>query len=237
MANLPDNIELSSSDGSDVPDGATVHLPLIETLPTRLQIRPSSNAPKRAIVLAIIQILIIAHVLHWWITGSSVNVQSFIGVTFVVGVAVANGILMVEFANKGLAGGLSPEQAIRDAARVRLRPILMTALAGSLGVLPMAIGIGHGAEANTPLGRAVLGGLMTATVEESSSKRRATPDDSDSVGVVVSSGTDGRFKDSTGLSVPGGGVDARRIRPDPFGVQFTTFDSGLSPPSLTAVTM
>ena len=99
-----------------------------------------------------------------WLTGTRVNIQSFIGVTFMVGIAVSNGILLVEFANRARAEGAEASAAARSAARQRLRPVLMTALAGSLGVLPMAIGIGHGSESNTPLGRAVLGGLAASTL-------------------------------------------------------------------------
>ncbi|GEM_PF-11872 len=99
-----------------------------------------------------------------WLTRTSLNIQSFIGVIFMVGIAVSNGILLIEFANRLKGEGASAEEAAIKAARVRLRPIVMTTLAALLGLLPMAIGFGHGAEANVPLGRAVLGGLLVSTI-------------------------------------------------------------------------
>ena len=99
-----------------------------------------------------------------FITNTGVNVQSLIGTLFMVGIVVSNSILLVEFANRRLRAGDSPEQAVINAGRVRLRPILMTSLAAILGLLPMAIGLGRGAEANIPLARAVIGGLSVSTV-------------------------------------------------------------------------
>ena len=81
-----------------------------------------------------------------------------------VGIVVSNSILLVEFANRRLMQGDSPEQAMVESGRVRLRPILMTSLAAILGLLPMAIGMGRGAEANIPLARAVIGGLLVSTI-------------------------------------------------------------------------
>lgn len=99
-----------------------------------------------------------------FITNTGVNVQSLIGTLFMVGIVVSNSILLVEFANRRLRAGDSPEEAAITAGRVRLRPILMTSLAAILGLLPMAIGLGRGAEANVPLARAVIGGLSVSTV-------------------------------------------------------------------------
>lgn len=99
-----------------------------------------------------------------FITNTGVNVQSLIGTLFMVGIVVSNSILLVEFANRRLREGDSPEQAVINAGRVRLRPILMTSLAAILGLLPMAIGMGRGAEANIPLARAVIGGLSVSTL-------------------------------------------------------------------------
>jgi len=99
-----------------------------------------------------------------WLTGTRVNIQSFIGLVFMVGIAVANGILLIDFANRLWRQGVAAEEAVIRAGLLRLRPILMTALAAMLGLLPMAIGIGHGAEANLPLARAVLGGLSVSTL-------------------------------------------------------------------------
>ena len=98
------------------------------------------------------------------LTGSTLNVQSFMGVIFMVGIAVSNSVLLVEFANRLRADGTSPEEATIHAAEIRFRPIVMTSLAAVLGLMPMAIGLGHGSEANVPLARAVVGGLAVSTV-------------------------------------------------------------------------
>jgi multidrug efflux pump subunit AcrB len=97
-----------------------------------------------------------------FLTGTTINVQSFLGVIFMVGIAVSNSILLVEFANRLRSErGLSPREAAVEAASIRLRPILMTSLAAVIGLLPMALRSG---EANTPLARAVIGGLSVSTV-------------------------------------------------------------------------
>jgi multidrug efflux pump subunit AcrB len=98
-----------------------------------------------------------------YVTGTTLNVQSEMGVIFLVGIAVNNGVLLVEFANKQRKQGLSLRQAIMTAAGIRFRPILMTFLATFLDLIPMAIGLGRGSEANVPLARAVVGGLLTST--------------------------------------------------------------------------
>jgi multidrug efflux pump subunit AcrB len=98
-------------------------------------------------------------------TGTTINVVSLMGTIMAVGIGVSNAILLVSFANDiRLEQNLSPHDAAVEAGRVRLRPVLMTALAMILGMLPMAIGAGEGGEQNAPLGRAVIGGLMIATV-------------------------------------------------------------------------
>ncbi|MDE2143942.1 MAG: efflux RND transporter permease subunit, partial [Elusimicrobia bacterium] len=99
-----------------------------------------------------------------WLTRTTFNIQSFTGVIFMVGIAVSNSILLVEFANRRLEEGQSPDDAVIEAACIRLRPILMTSLATILGLMPMAIGIGRGSEANVPLARAVLGGITVSTL-------------------------------------------------------------------------
>lgn len=81
-----------------------------------------------------------------------------------MGVATANSILMVSFARKRLAEGEPPLSAALEAGATRLRPVLMTALAMILGMLPMALGLGDGGEQNAPLGRAAIGGLLFATL-------------------------------------------------------------------------
>jgi multidrug efflux pump subunit AcrB len=97
------------------------------------------------------------------LTGTTLNVQSFMGVIFMVGIAVSNSILLVEFSNRLVREGLPTREAVIRAGGIRLRPIVMTSLAAILGLLPMAFGVGRGAEANAPLARAVIGGLGVST--------------------------------------------------------------------------
>jgi multidrug efflux pump subunit AcrB len=100
-----------------------------------------------------------------WITDTAINVQSLLGVIFMVGIVVSNTVLLIDFAqNLRRTQGLSPHQAILQAASVRVRPVVMTALAAFFALLPMALGLGRGSEANTPLGRAVIGGLLAGLV-------------------------------------------------------------------------
>jgi multidrug efflux pump subunit AcrB len=98
-----------------------------------------------------------------FVTGTTLNVQSEMGIIFLVGIVVSNGVLLVDFANKQRKLGASAHQAIRTAAAIRFRPIIMTFLATFLDLVPMAIGMGKGSEANVPLARAVVGGLLTST--------------------------------------------------------------------------
>jgi multidrug efflux pump subunit AcrB len=99
-----------------------------------------------------------------WITGTTLNVQSFIGAIMAIGVAVANAILLVTFAERSRIDGMSAVDAALDGARTRLRPILMTSFAMIAGMLPMALGLGESGQQTAPLGRAVIGGLLGATV-------------------------------------------------------------------------
>jgi len=98
------------------------------------------------------------------ITGTSLNLESFMGSIMAIGVAVANAILLVTFAEKNRRAGAEPHSAAREAAAERLRPVLMTSLAMIAGMIPMALAIGRGAEETAPLGRAVIGGLAFATL-------------------------------------------------------------------------
>jgi multidrug efflux pump subunit AcrB len=95
--------------------------------------------------------------------GDGLSVPAFMGAIMSMGVATANGILVVAFANELVEGGAAPADAAREAAATRLRPVLMTALAMVVGMVPMALGLGEGGEQNAPLGRAVIGGLTFAT--------------------------------------------------------------------------
>jgi len=100
-----------------------------------------------------------------FLTQTPFSIPSLMGAIMSVGVATANSILMVNFASDTLEEGrLTPMQCAQEAGRTRLRPILMTALAMIIGMLPMSLGMGEGGEQNAPLGRAVIGGLILATV-------------------------------------------------------------------------
>ncbi len=98
------------------------------------------------------------------LTHTTLNVESFMGTIMSVGIAVSNSILLVSFANDHrLEAGVTPFTAALEAGRTRLRPVLMTALAMIIGMIPMALGLGEAGEQNAPLGRAVIGGLLMAT--------------------------------------------------------------------------
>ena len=98
------------------------------------------------------------------VTGTTLSVPALTGAIMCMGVATANSILMVSFARDRMREGASALQASLDAGFTRFRPVLMTALAMIIGMLPMALGLGEGGEQNAPLGRAVIGGLVFATV-------------------------------------------------------------------------
>jgi len=99
-----------------------------------------------------------------FLTGTTLSVPALTGAIMCMGVATANSILVVSFARERLDEGATPLQAAIDAGFTRFRPVLMTALAMIIGMLPMSLGLGEGGEQNAPLGRAVIGGLLFATV-------------------------------------------------------------------------
>jgi CzcA family heavy metal efflux pump len=99
-----------------------------------------------------------------FLTATTLSVPAFTGAIMTMGVATANSILIVSFARQRMGEGLDPVSAARDAGATRIRPVLITALAMIIGMIPMALGLGEGAEQNAPLGRAVIGGLLFATV-------------------------------------------------------------------------
>ncbi|HEV7551384.1 MAG TPA: efflux RND transporter permease subunit, partial [Candidatus Angelobacter sp.] len=99
-----------------------------------------------------------------FLTHTTLSVPALTGAVMCMGVATANSILMISFARERMDEGMSPLQAALEAGHTRMRPVIMTALAMIIGMLPMAFGLGEGGEQNAPLGRAVIGGLMFATV-------------------------------------------------------------------------
>ncbi len=99
-----------------------------------------------------------------YLTGTTLSVNSFMGIIMMVGIVVSNGVLLVDFANVLRRRGKPLVEATIEAGRTRLRPILMTTIATIFGLLPMALGIGEGSETNLPLARAVIGGLTVSTI-------------------------------------------------------------------------
>jgi multidrug efflux pump subunit AcrB len=101
-------------------------------------------------------------ILTLWLTGTTLNVMSLMGVVMLVGIAVSNSILIVEFTGHLRGEGMAVRDAVAMACRVRLRPVLMTSLATIIGLLPMALKLGAGSESYAPLARAILGGLSVS---------------------------------------------------------------------------
>ena len=148
------------------------------------------------VVVATVPAVMMGVVVMLAITGTTINVQSFMGGIMAIGIAVANAILLVTFAEQTRRQGDAAMPPAIHAARARMRPVLMTSAAMIAGMVPMALAIGEGAEATAPLGRAVIGGLLAATfatlfvlpsvyalVQQSASTRSASldPDDPESV--------------------------------------------------------
>lgn len=116
------------------------------------------------IIMAAVPLGLIGVLTMLWLTKTTLNVQSEMGVIFLVGIIVSQGVLLLDFANQIRKQGKSVRESMMEAAAARFRPILMTFLATFLDLLPMALGLGRGSEALTPLARAVVGGLLTSTV-------------------------------------------------------------------------
>ncbi len=98
-----------------------------------------------------------------WLTGTTLNIESFMGIIVMVGIVVSNSILLVDFANERRRQGQELRRAAIESARIRMRPILMTALATVAGLMPIAMKLGEGSEASAPLARAAVGGLIVST--------------------------------------------------------------------------
>ncbi len=117
------------------------------------------------VIMAAVPLGLIGVIVILYLTQTAINVQSLLGVIFMVGIVVSNTVLLVDFAT-GLrtTEGLSPTEAIQKAAEIRVRPVVMTAVAAFFALIPMALAIERGSEANAPLGRAVIGGLLAGLV-------------------------------------------------------------------------
>ena len=115
------------------------------------------------IIMAAVPLGLIGVLVMLWSTGTTLNVQSEMGIIFLVGIVVSQGVMLMDFANQLRKQGHTVHHAIVQAGVIRFRPILMTFLATFLDLLPMAIGLGRGSESLTPLARAVVGGLLSST--------------------------------------------------------------------------
>jgi multidrug efflux pump subunit AcrB len=116
------------------------------------------------VVLSTVPAVISGVIIILLLTGTTLNIQSFMGAIMAIGVAVANAILLVTFAEQSRRSGISSTEAAIHGAQTRMRPILMTSMAMIVGMIPMAVALGTGAEQSAPLGRAVIGGLLAATL-------------------------------------------------------------------------
>jgi hydrophobe/amphiphile efflux-1 (HAE1) family protein len=115
-------------------------------------------------IMASLPMSLIGVMLAMLVTGSTLNLMSMIGVIMLMGIVAKNAILLIDFAKHAEAGGMTREEAIIEAGGVRLRPIVMTSVAIIAGMIPVAIGSGEGGDFRAPLGRAVIGGVITSTV-------------------------------------------------------------------------
>ena len=116
------------------------------------------------VILFTIPLALVGAVLALYVTGTTANVVAFIGVIMLAGIVVNNAIVLVDLINQLQAQGVERIAAIVEAGVARLRPILMTTLTTALGLLPMAIGVGEGAEVRTPMAITVIGGLLVSTL-------------------------------------------------------------------------
>jgi HAE1 family hydrophobic/amphiphilic exporter-1 len=116
------------------------------------------------VILFTIPLALVGAVLALFVTGTTINVIAFIGIIMLAGIVVNNAIVLVDLINQLRANGMEKIEAIMEAGRARLRPILMTTLTTALGLLPMALGIGEGAEIRTPMAITVIGGLLVSTM-------------------------------------------------------------------------
>jgi HAE1 family hydrophobic/amphiphilic exporter-1 len=117
-----------------------------------------------SVIMLIMPLSLFGVVVGLWVTGTAINVSSFMGAIMLVGIVVKNGILLLDRAHRAETEGTGVEDAVMLAGRIRLRPILMTTLTAILGLVPLALGIGPGAQMQKPLAVAVIGGLAFSTI-------------------------------------------------------------------------
>jgi multidrug efflux pump subunit AcrB len=116
-----------------------------------------------AVVLATVPAVILGSLIFLLLTGSTLNLQSYMGIIMSVGVSISNAVLLITNAEQLRKHNGDALRSAREAAALRLRPIMMTALAMVVGMIPMASGIGEAGDQSSPLGRAVIGGLIAST--------------------------------------------------------------------------
>jgi multidrug efflux pump subunit AcrB len=116
------------------------------------------------IIMLTVPLALAGALLSLWIFGQTLNIFSEIGMIMLIGLVTKNGILIVEFANQKREQGLSKMEAVLEASRQRLRPILMTSLATSFGALPIALSLGAASTSRVPLGIVVVGGIIFSLV-------------------------------------------------------------------------
>jgi multidrug efflux pump subunit AcrB len=145
-------------------DSLAIGLALASVLVYLLMVPLMRSFVMPLIIMATVPLGLIGVLVILWATGSTLNVQSEMGVIFLVGIIVSQGVLLMDFANQLRKQGRTVHEAIAQSAVIRFKPILMTFLATFLDLLPMAIGLGRGSEALTPLARAVVGGLISSTI-------------------------------------------------------------------------
>lgn len=181
LGHAADRVSAAIAHAGDAPRGVTVALrgqaaPMRETLAGLqaglglsivviflLLAANFQSVMNAAIVLSTMPAVLAGVMIALFVTGTTLNVQSFLGAIMAIGVAVANAILLVSFAETRWQTGRSAAEAAREGAQGRLRPILMTSTAMIAGMIPMALALGEGGEQTAPLGRAVIGGLLAAT--------------------------------------------------------------------------
>ena len=115
-------------------------------------------------VLLAVPLAVTGALLTLWIAGSTINLYSQIGMILLIGLVTKNSILLVEYANQLQARGLATIDAVREAGRIRLRPILMTSVSTVMGAVPIALGLGAGSASRRPLGYAIVGGVLLSTL-------------------------------------------------------------------------
>jgi HAE1 family hydrophobic/amphiphilic exporter-1 len=116
------------------------------------------------VILFSMPFAVIGVLVTMWIFGVTISVVSLIGFVLLAGIVVNNAIVLVDYANQLRRAGMAKLEAVKKAGSIRLRPILMTTATTVLGLTPMALGLGEGAELRTPMALTVIGGLLTATL-------------------------------------------------------------------------